>query len=966
MMPVRLVVALILGALPEVVSADLVLGYPLHYRHRHPPPAAPHFSYHLSTLQWPPRTTPSLLARAPRPWPAPGAQRPLPLHAGHASRPHPGDCPAGGPWVNVTDFGAPCLRWADVPPLLERLPPEGWAPLRGQRHNFCRSPEGAGQPWCFYRNARGRGDWGYCDCGHGSVRLRGGLGESEGLVEVWARGAWGAICSGHWDDAAATVVCHQLQPGRKGVAKHTPFSGLGPVPVHWGDVRCRGDEENILLCRKDVWRGGPCPPELAAAVRCSLAPGPASPVLRLAGGSSKREGRVELFHSGQWGTVCDNQWDDADAEVVCRQLGLSGVARAWTQAHFGAGAGPVLLGEVHCTGNELSVEQCPRSPWGEHNCGHGEDAGVSCTPLTDGALRLAGGRGRHEGRLEVYHGGQWGTVCDDGWTVLSTEVACRQLGFKYGKQASADAFEESRGPIWLDDVSCSGQEPSLLRCPRSPWGQHDCSHQEDVAVACSPGGHGHRPPLGFPIRLRDGENKKEGRVEVFIGGQWGTVCDDGWTDEDAAVACRQLGYRGPAKARSLAYFGEGGGPIHLDNVGCTGAEGSLADCVKQDVGRHNCRHSEDAGVICDYFDRKAPGNSDKAFLPSVCGLRPLRRRQKRIVGGKNSLRCFPLLSCPLRMHMGGFLPSQGRLAMAGITAAQVASGRRPAPVWGHAPEQLLGADSRTLLQEVREQHAELRRPARGLSHSGARGVRGRVGGAADRPALGIPARQQRLRHRPGQTPGPAGAVRQAQQPRPASLPSALEGEAPEDSPPLLHHRLGRHRAGLFQNSAASSHPPPAQEDLRGALQGQVYGAHALCWEPPGTQPRGQLPGRQRRTPHVREAGSQLGGVWGHLLGIWLPRPGFTRRVHQSFSLRTLDKKCHPTVTHGNLKGKQYLKNLVEIFSLHIGTQPEVPADGDRGPCLWFGLKTVCPSAAQDNVRQTGGCETPRCSADGPH
>ncbi|KAM5306679.1 neurotrypsin isoform 3-T3 [Glossophaga mutica] len=522
MTPVRLVVALILGALPEAVSSDLVLGHPLHYRHRHPPPAAPHFPYHLPTLQRPPRTPPSLLARAPRP-----------LHAGHASRPHPGDCPAGGPWVNVTDFGAPCLRWADVPPLLERSPPEGWAPLRGQRHNFCRSPGGAGRPWCFYRNARGRGDWGYCDCRNG----------------------------------------------------------------------------------------------------------PASPALRLAGGgSSEREGRVELFHAGQWGTVCDDQWDDADAEVVCRQLGLSGVARAWTQAHFGAGAGPVLLDEVRCTGNELSLEQCPKSPWGEHNCGHGEDAGVSCTPLTDGVLRLAGGKDSREGRLEVYHAGQWGTVCDDGWTALSTAVACRQLGFKYGKQAPADAFEESRGPIWLDDVSCSGQEPSLLWCLRSPWGRHDCSHREDVAVACSPGGHGQRSPLGFPVRLRDGESKKEGRVEVFIGGQWGTVCDDGWTDEDAAVACRQLGYRGPARARGMAYFGEGGGPIHLDNVGCTGAEGSLADCVKQDVGRHNCRHSEDAGVICDYFDRKAPGHGDKASPPAACGLRPLRRRQKRIVGGKNSLR----------------------------------------------------------------------------------------------------------------------------------------------------------------------------------------------------------------------------------------------------------------------------------------------------------------------------------------
>lgn len=59
-------------------------------------------------------------------------------------------------------------------------------------------------------------------------------------------------------------------------------------------------------------------------------------------------------------------------------------------------------------------------------------------------------------------------------------------------------------------------------------------------------------------------------------------------------------FSGVAKARTMAYFGEGAGPIHVDNVKCSGEERSLADCIKQAPGTHNCRHSEDAGVICDY------------------------------------------------------------------------------------------------------------------------------------------------------------------------------------------------------------------------------------------------------------------------------------------------------------------------------------------------------------------------------
>ncbi len=98
----------------------------------------------------------------------------------------------------------------------------------------------------------------------------------------------------------------------------------------------------------------------------------------------------------------------------------------------------------------------------------------------DGALRLVGDSG-DAGRLEVYHNGQWGTVCDDSFGAADERVACRQLGYP-DRSTQFDA--NGAGNIWMDDVACVGGERRLADCPFPGWGAHNCGHPEDVGLSC--------------------------------------------------------------------------------------------------------------------------------------------------------------------------------------------------------------------------------------------------------------------------------------------------------------------------------------------------------------------------------------------------------------------------------------------------------------------------------------------------
>ena len=99
---------------------------------------------------------------------------------------------------------------------------------------------------------------------------------------------------------------------------------------------------------------------------------------QLVGGSGPHEGRVEIYHNGTWGTMCDDGWDLQDATVVCRELGCISATATLGTARFGAGSSSILFSGLSCIGNESIITELHHLLTGVHNCSHSEDVGVVC------------------------------------------------------------------------------------------------------------------------------------------------------------------------------------------------------------------------------------------------------------------------------------------------------------------------------------------------------------------------------------------------------------------------------------------------------------------------------------------------------------------------------------------------------------------------------------------------------------
>ncbi|KAM9467763.1 scavenger receptor cysteine-rich type 1 protein M130-like, partial [Clarias gariepinus] len=440
--------------------------------------------------------------------------------------------------------------------------------------------------------------------GHTEARLVNGPDSCSGRVELQYLSDWGTVCAVSWDMRAADVLCAQLDCGSAVAVVGVDWFGEGSGHI-WADVfDCQGNETHLSQCGVSSWSRAACSHKHDAGVICngsSMAFHEGR--VRLSGGS-ECQGEVEIYFRQDWRRVLLDSWSLSEASVLCRQLGCGFVLNYRSSPSTTKHKHMCVTG-FSCSGSAYLGNCSGAQPV---SCSSGEQLYINCTGILNRAIssiRLVGSGGDCAGRLEVFHSGSWGTVCDDLWDIENAQVVCRQLQCGVALSTHIPAwFGPGTGSIWLNEVECEGNETSLWNCRSQLCEDKECGHQEDVGVVCSE---------FKEIRLTEG---CKGNLEVFYNGTWGNVCHNQLDDETVNMVCRELncGRHGnvsntEARVKSA--------PNWLDYLKCRKHDSNLWQCPSLPWGQNKCDNSDEVAHITCTDDKTSLHAQEKcSSLPS--------------------------------------------------------------------------------------------------------------------------------------------------------------------------------------------------------------------------------------------------------------------------------------------------------------------------------------------------------------
>uniref|UniRef100_A0A671TTQ9 SRCR domain-containing protein n=1 Tax=Sparus aurata TaxID=8175 RepID=A0A671TTQ9_SPAAU len=184
--------------------------------------------------------------------------------------------------------------------------------------------------------------------------------------------------------------------------------------------------------------------------------------VRLVNGNSLCSGRLEVKSNQRWSSVCEDDFDQQDAEVVCRELGC-GAPSVLQGALYGEVEAPMWTKEFQCGGHESALLDCRTLGSDRNTCSPGKAVGLTCSEPSD--IRLVGGSSSCVGRFEMKYKGNWKPVSlsfFSMWDMMSAAVVCRQMDC--GSALSIETIHVDKIDAWDITTSCGQSESAIREC----------------------------------------------------------------------------------------------------------------------------------------------------------------------------------------------------------------------------------------------------------------------------------------------------------------------------------------------------------------------------------------------------------------------------------------------------------------------------------------------------------------------